>query len=153
MADQHEFGSPGWLRAACDVAVKRIRESGIDLSGIEYTFGEELTNVPERLRPSPTARVGWCVRVADGNVVATTEPPPPDADACNTSDWDAIEWAAHVITREDPERDAEVARRIQKLTAEGKLRMDVKRPHPPALDQALASLHNEFVAITAPRAQ
>ena len=61
MTAMHEFGSPGWLQATCDIIEKQIAESGVDLSGVDYTFGEEFFNIPSRLNPTGADRVGWVI--------------------------------------------------------------------------------------------
>ena len=152
MADQHEFGSPGWIQATCEIFETAIRDSGVDLAGMEYCFGEEFTNVPERLMPPGEERVGWVVTIRDGKAEARPTPPPPDADAVNVADWDAIEWTSHVILGEDPQRDAEMQAAVRELIERGKLRMDVRRRQPRELDSAFKPLHNAIAAITGPRA-
>ena len=151
MTEKYEFASPGWLKMTCEIAEQQIRASGIDLKGIEYTFGEEFTDVPERLHPPGGGRIGFCIRVADGKIETASEPPPPDADSRNTADWETTEPFAHAILGEDPARDAELGKRVQELQAQGKMRIEQKRERPPELDAALADMHNAVCRRTAPR--
>lgn len=155
MTDTHEFGSPGWLQATCDIIEKQIAASGVDLRGLDYTFGEEFFNIPARLSPTGAERVGWYLRIADGAITTATVPPPPDADGNNIADWDAIEYLAHHEFGADPERDIAVAAEVAALEAEGKLNRVIRRERPDALTEAMGggtqAVHNAVVAITGPR--
>jgi hypothetical protein len=151
MAETYEFGSPGWFKMAGDIAEQEIRASGIDLSEIDYTFGEEFTNVPKRLHPSGGGRIGYCVRIVNGQIETAAQPPPPEADCHTISDWEAVEPLAHAIYGEDPVADAEFLKLIEELKAQGKMRREEKRERPPELKTALADLHNAMCRYTAPR--
>ena len=86
MPDTHEFGSPSWLVATCDLAEKTIAEAGADLTGVTFAFGEEFTNVPARLNPTGVERPGWHVAIRDGVVTTAPERPPADADSITVAD-------------------------------------------------------------------
>ena len=151
VSDLHEFGSPSWLVAACDISEKVIADSGVDLEGVNYTFGEEFLDLPARLNPSGAARVGWYVRIADGVVTTKADPPPDDADTINLCDWEAIEPLSHHVMGADPARDAELVTTMVELVSTGKLVRTERNPPSAALAEALAPLHNAVVAITGPR--
>lgn len=154
MPETFEFASPGWLRCLCDLVEKQIAASGVDLAGVDYVFGEEFVNVPERLRPAGAERVGWVVRVVDGSVSATSDVPPADADSNNIADWGAIEHLAHHRFGLDADRDAEMLADAAAHEAAGRLERIVRRKMPRALGQALGGqhhIHNAVVDITGPR--
>jgi hypothetical protein len=153
--DRPEFGSPEWLQMVCDYVEKRLAGTDIDLSGVNYTWGEEFFNVPGRLNPTGAQRVGWYVQVHAGRVQTAIEPPPPDADSNNVADWDAIEYLCHHVFGVDPEADEAVANDTERLQSQGKLERVVRREMPEplvlALDRANRATHNNIVAMTGPR--
>jgi len=154
MTTTYEFGSPGWLQATCDIVKDKLLGSGIDLSGVDYTMGEEFFNVPDRLNPSGAERTGWTVMIRNGVIETATVPPSADYDSNNIADWEAIEHLAHHVFGADPERDAEVGADVAKLTADGKLEMVVRRERPAAMAKAMGDIHvvhNAVVAVTGPR--
>lgn len=149
--EKHEFGSPSWLRMTCSAAEQLITRSGVDLSGIDYVFGEEIVDLPARLNPDGANGVGWTVQIRDGIVSTRTLPPPEDADLVNVADWEAVEPLAHCITGEDPAQDEHMMQEAARLVAEGKLAQRVLRERPEILVPVLAPLHNAVVALTGPR--
>ncbi|HVV36588.1 MAG TPA: hypothetical protein VHC63_08295 [Acidimicrobiales bacterium] len=154
MTQTHEFASQAWLQALCDLIDKKVADSGVDLRGVDYVFGEEFVDVPPRLLPAGAERVGWVVRVRDGVVTSAVELPPADADSNNIADWETVEPLAHHVFGADTARDAEVGTLAAQLEADGKLERIVRTPMPPQLRDALGGmhwLHNAVVAMTSPR--
>lgn len=147
--DGPEFGGPEWLEMACALTERELAKS--DLSGVDYVIGEEFRNVPARLNPTGSARIGWTIRVRDGRVQALPGPPPDGADARNIADWDAVEHLAHHAFGQDPAQDAAVKSEVAALVAAGRVTIVEHAPQPPALQAAFAAVHNLLACATGPR--
>ena len=119
MNDQtkYAFCSPEWV-AIADEYLKTAAQNA-DLSGIDYTFNEVFTNAPAELNPDEQGRVGWYLRVANGQVEAKPGIV-ADADVTIQADYAGILPLARAVFTDNPEGAAEAQKTIEKMVQEGK---------------------------------
>ena len=121
--DKYAFCSEQWVA----VANQFLKDSakGTDLSGIEYSFNEVFTNAPAELDPDEQGRVGWYIRVHDGQVEARRGIL-EDPDVCVETDYEAILPIARIVFADNPEKRVETQKLIKGLTEAGNFTRTVK---------------------------
>ena len=138
-----EFGSREWV-----AAMRRVFEESVadrDLTGIEFSMGEEFTDPPAHLRREGSDTIGWHVRVRDGKV-EVIDGPAADLDMRIVADYAMVLPMARVVMADQPDDEAR-----QKITAENmsKLRIEGDPTKlPPGFMESLG-IHDKLAVITA----
>ena len=94
-----DFCSEEWIAAARAYLVRESRDA--DLNGVEVTFNEVFTDPPAHLDPDGASRIGWYLRVADGQV-EVGEGVLPHADLRLTVDYETVLPAARWLSSDPP---------------------------------------------------
>ena len=111
-----EFCSKEWIAAA---RAYLLRESeGADLTGVGVAFNEVFTDPPAHLDPDGAGRIGWYLRVADGEV-EVGEGVLPRADLRLTVDYETVLPAARRLSTDAPMDEATQAALIAAIDREG----------------------------------
>ena len=111
-----EFCSKDWIAAA---RAYLLREStGADLTGIDVTFNEVFTDPPTHLDPDGAGRIGWYLRVADGQV-EVGEGVLPRVDLRLTVDYQTVLPAARRLSTDAPMDEATQAALTAAIGREG----------------------------------
>jgi len=137
-----EFGSSDWFDAVEQVFLDIVAAAPTDeLAGVNYTFAETYTGVPEHL--SATGRLSWHVRLADGAVHFVREEP-AQADIQIVSDYSTVlPFAATPFDGAGP--PPHVMQVLVKAMADGAFQMTNNGTTPPP---AFGGVHDAIAAIT-----
>ena len=136
--------SSSWVEAVS--AILHEAAVGQDLMGIEYTFCEEYTGVPEDLQQPGSVTAGWSYLIQDGRLRVSgdlVENPTLKVIA----DYDVILPLARLKMSDPQERDT-LDRLAQEAAASGALRTMGDRANQPAFFDSEA-LHDAIADITA----
>ena len=128
--EKFAFCSEAWVAVANEYLKESARDT--DLTGIEYTFNEVFTNAPVELDPDEQGRVGWYLRIADGEVEARRGIL-EDADTCIQSDYDSILPLARIVFAGNAEATAAAQKTMQALIESGKFIHTTKVESPPEM--------------------
>ena len=113
--DKFRFMSPAWIDMARLEITKAL--AGTDLGGVNFTLCEEFTNPPDDLRREGATRLGFCLRLVDGQVEVEGQPT-DEADLRIVSDYEE----ALAIAR-DPDAPAAQQSMMEERIAEGRLQI------------------------------
>jgi hypothetical protein len=117
--------SPEWIAMAREHITAALDDT--DLGGINFAVCEEFTNPPDDLRSEGADTVGFCVRIANGNV-AVDGSLDEQCDVRIVSDYhDAL-----AIAR-DPDAPAAQPQAMQQRIAAGRLRIEGNLADAPGL--------------------
>ena len=94
-----DFCSKAWIAAARAYLLRASRDA--DLNGVDVTFNEVFTDPPAHLDPDGVGRIGWYLRVTDGQV-EVGEGILPHADLRLTVDYAAVLPAARWLSSDAP---------------------------------------------------
>ena len=111
-----EFCSKEWIAAARAYLLQE--STGADLAGVDVTFNEVLTDPPAHLDPHGAGRIGWFLRVADGQV-EVGEGVLPRADLRLTVDYQTVLPAARRLSTDAPMDEAMQAALASAIGREG----------------------------------
>ena len=96
--ERYEVASPEWLAAKTQTVVKYFSE--VDLTGITFSFSQEYTDVPDRLRVGDEP-IGYYWRVVDGAVEVGQHV--IDADLNVSCEFEAAIPLSRIVIGDDPE--------------------------------------------------
>ncbi len=144
MSDGLEFASPEQV----DVIREAIEErfAAVDLSGVEVTFCEEFTDSPDHLREPGEERVGWYLRVRDGQVEVGRRVV-DIADARVVADYATTLPLARIVYGDDRQGAAKAAKLAAEASTAGRMRFEGDRRALARLPMAL--VHDDMARRTA----
>jgi hypothetical protein len=143
--ETYEFCSEQWVGVA-DAFLKEAAKDA-DLSGISYTFNEVFTDAPAHLGTDAQGRVGWYLRVADGQVEAK-QGILDDADVVIEADYQGILPLARAVFADNPEGAVQAGKTIEEMTAAGKFKHTANVAEPPEMPWT-GQLHDVLARHTA----
>ena len=111
-----EFCSKEWIAAAREYLLREAMRA--DLTGVEVAFNEVFTDPPAHLDPDGAGRIGWYLRVADGQV-EVGEGVLPRADLRLTVDYQTVLPAARRLSTSPPMDEAAQAALASAIGREG----------------------------------
>src|SRR5687767_13067279 len=94
MGPKHRFASSEWVDELRRVVLDHC--APLDLSGIDYSISEELTDPPAGLGEPGATSIGWHLRIRDG-VVEVGHTPLADATVRIVADYATVEPIARVV--------------------------------------------------------
>ena len=93
---------------------------GQDLSGISMSFAEVFTDAPDALEPDDSGRVGWYIRVADGEIEVGSGVL-EQADLSITADYESTLPLARAVFAGDEAAQAEATATVEAMMADGRM--------------------------------
>ena len=117
MDEKYEFCSKQWVAFAKEYL--QGAAVGEDLSGVSVTFNEVFTDAPSHLDPDDEGRIGWYLRVENGNV-EVERGILDQADLTITVDYTTILPLARMVFEGNPEGVLEAQETMVAAAAAGK---------------------------------
>ncbi len=121
MSDPVEFASAEWVDAIREAIVERF--AAVDLAGVEVSFCEEFTDPPAHLRQPGEDRIGWYLRVHDGQL-EVGRGVLEVSDARVVADYASTLPLARIVYADGPSSAAEAAKLAAAANKQGKLRFE-----------------------------
>ncbi len=143
--EKHPFCSAAWVGVARDYIVTQCAEN--DLSGIEMTFCEKLTDAPDDVATEAARITGWYCRISGGEV-EVVHGVLADADLTITADYETVVPLARTVFEGNPEGTAAALKVVEEATAQGRMKREGKGEGPGAVP-FLAGLHDALARQTA----
>lgn len=142
-----DYASDDWLAALRRLAGELA--AGRDLTGVDYTVSEELTDPPRHLLRAGSMSVGWHLRVRDGQVQIGHRPV-QDADLRVVADYATHRALSRRVWNDDVDAIAAARKARQRAVMAGRLRTEGDLSEAPLPVVALVrDLHDPVAAITA----
>ena len=121
MNEKYEFCSKKWVAFANEYL--QGAAVGEDLSGISVTFNEVFTDAPPHLDPDDEGRIGWYLRVEDGEV-EVERGILDQADLTITVDYATVLPLARMVFEGNPEAAAEALETMAAANTAGKMKRE-----------------------------
>ena len=121
MNEKYEFCSKKWVAFANEYL--QGAAVGEDLSGISVTFNEVFTDAPPHLDPDDEGRIGWYLRVEDGEV-EVERGILDQADLTITVDYATVLPLARMVFEGNPEAAAEALETMAAANTAGKVKRE-----------------------------
>lgn len=145
-----EYLSPAWVQAVRELFILEL--AGVDLSGVELAWSEEVTGAPARLLRRGRHSVGWHFLLKDGRVTVGAGTL-PDASVVLSADYHALRFLQRYEVAGLPERREQLARyraSFSERTLLSAVGVSEALPRlPEALRERLTALHDRIASITA----
>ena len=90
----YQFASAEWVDFARAYVLEKAE--GQNLDGLSVSFCEIFTDAPAELDPDGAGRIGWYIRVADGNI-DVDHGILPEPDLCITADYATVLPLARLV--------------------------------------------------------
>ena len=116
MTSKYEFSSQGWVDCAREILIEAAGDT--DLSNIEVTFSEVFTDAPMHLDPDSDGRIGWYMRIRDGQL-DVQKGIPEHADLRITTDYERTVPLGRAVFENNPEAVEEAGKIVAELTEKG----------------------------------
>lgn len=145
IVDKFEYASPAWLTAVRHVLGTRL--AGEDLTGIDYSYCQELTDPPTHLLRAHESTISWHFRLSeDGIDVGEGLPERPTVKL--VVDYQTLLPLARTVMADDPDYLERVRQLMTEATAAGKLRIEGDLANQPEV-LARIGLHDLMASWTA----
>jgi hypothetical protein len=145
---RHEFCSEAWVAEARRYVREAAAAASADLAGISLTFNEVFTDAPAHLEPDDQGRIGWYLRITDGEI-EVARGILKGVDVRITADYDWVLPLARTVFADDPEAAEAAQASFAEGTASGKVRVEGDREAGPSQFPWLAGLHDALARVTA----
>jgi len=140
------FLSPEWVTAVGAVVADLL--AGADLTGIDFTISEEVTDPPSGRRPPADGPLGWHLRIRDGHL-DVGDGPAADADFRMIADYRTHHELARRVWAGDDAAMAESRALREQAVAAGKLRTEGDFTRAPDIVRGLVMrLHDPVALLT-----
>ena len=114
--EKYEFSSQAWVDCAHDILIEAAGDT--DLSGIEVSFSEVFTDAPAHLDPDSKGRIGWYMKIKDGQL-NVKKGIPDHADLRITTDYELTVPLGRTVFEGNPEAVEEAGKVVADLMKKG----------------------------------
>jgi len=141
----YEFCSVEWVRAARDFILSAA--DGADLAATNITFNEVFADAPGHLDPDEQGRIGWFLRISDGNI-EVDRGVLDNPDLLIKGDYATIVPLARMVFADNPELAAEAQTLAEDAMQKGLMSREGDESAMADLPW-LAGLHDAMARVTA----
>lgn len=116
--EKYAFSSVPWVDYARSYVLNAA--VGQDLSGVSMSFAEVFTDAPAALQPDASGRVGWYIRIVDGEIEVSSGVL-EQADLRIMADYESTLPLARAVFAGDEVAQAEAMRTVEAMIADGRM--------------------------------